>query len=69
MAKKDITTIAVDGPIEIGESNAIQIDGEVMAILPIESKDGQLFKLIDKKKKKGVLIRLKGYTCSHKRTK
>lgn len=56
---QNITTITVDKVFDVGESNAIMIGEEVLEILPIDSKEGQLFQFVDKKKKKGALLRLK----------
>jgi len=56
---QNVTTITVDKNFDMGESNAVIIDEEVLEILPINSKEGQLFQFVDGNKKKGVLLRLK----------
>ena len=64
---KNIATITVDKKFDIGESNAIMIDSEILQILPIDSKDGQLFQFVDKDKNNVALLRLKRSATMNKR--
>jgi hypothetical protein len=50
---------AQQAPADPGGANVIIIEEEVLEILPIESNEGQLYQVVDTKKNKGALLRLK----------